>query len=266
MIDVLTQRLSRYPAPEKQARLREYLQELILKLIEKSGTAPQLAFIGGTALRILYDLQRFSEDLDFSQVKPDFDFLELLQFLKRELTLYGFSITISHKTVGAVHGSFIKFSDLLYQLELSPFQNQNISIKLEVDTNPPLGYRLESTFIQNSFLTQVQHFDRPSLFSGKCHALLCRQYAKGRDYFDLLWFIGNKIQPNYPLLSAAYEQTHKKRIEFNNESLKTMFADRIQSVDFQKVIDDVAPFLMDRDHLRYFTTDSFLSVIKNWHD
>jgi predicted nucleotidyltransferase component of viral defense system len=265
MIELLEQRLQAYATPqEKQAQLREYLQELVLKLIEKSTHLTQLAFFGGTALRILYELPRFSEDLDFSQVDNDFDFLSLLHFLKRELTLYGFSVSLTQKTTGAVKNSFIKFEGLLYQLGLSQHSNQLLSIKLEIDTNPPCGYVLQTSMIQRAFLMQIQHFDKASLFAGKCHALLCRPYPKGRDYFDLLWFIGNQIVPNYGLLSNAYLQTENKDVVFDLEILKDLLSTKIRQADFAKVIADVDPFLIDQDALKYFTSESFLSVLLNW--
>lgn len=265
MIDLLQERLRQYhTSQEKYAYLREYLQELILKIIEKSAAMAHLAFVGGTALRILYKLPRFSEDLDFSQVEDGFDFLDLLHFIKRELGLYGFSVGVTQKSENTVKNSFIKFEGLLYRLNLSPHANQILSIQLEVDTNPPSGYLLQTSVINNAFFLQIQHFDQSSLFAGKCHALLCRPYPKGRDYFDLLWFIGNRIVPNYRFLSHAYAQTQKDEVVFEHEILKQRLIDRVCSVDFLKVISDVEPFLIEKDTLRYFSSGSFVALLESW--
>ena len=265
MIDLLQERLRQYhTSHERYAYLREYLQELILKIIEKSTSMAQLAFVGGTALRILYKLPRFSEDLDFSQVETSFDFLDLLHFIKRELGLYGFSVGVTQKSENTVKSSFIKFEGLLHRLNLSPHANQILSIKLEVDTNPPSGYLLQTSVINNAFFLQIQHFDQSSLFAGKCHALLCRPYPKGRDYFDLLWFMGNRIVPNYTFLSNAYAQTQKDEVVFEHEILKQRLIDRVCSVDFLKVISDVEPFLIEKDTLRYFSSGSFVALLESW--
>ncbi len=264
MRDVIARRLLSFKTQEeKYAHVREYLQELILALIEKQGAMPMLAFVGGTALRIIYDLPRFSEDLDFSQVSSDFDFLNLLHFIKKELTLYGFSVNLTRKEVGAVKNGFIKFSNLLHPLGLSPHSSQLLSIKLEMDTNPPAGYALQRTVINKTRLMYIQHFDLPSLFAGKCHAILCRPYAKGRDFFDLLWFIGKKIKPNYLLLTNAYHQTQHKDILFDPSILRKMLIEKIETVTFKDIIADVEPFLPPAESMRYFTQNTFISAVKS---
>lgn len=265
MKDMLAVKLAVYPTPEERVhRLREYLQELVLKRMESHGSMSQLAFVGGTALRVLYELPRFSEDLDFSQIQDGFEFTELLHYLKKELELYGFSVTLTKKESGAVKSSFIKFTDLLFPLGLSPNKNQIISVKLEVDTNPPAGYELQKSLVNKSFLMLLQHFDKPSLFAGKCHALLCGSFAKGRDYFDLLWFMGQRITPNYTLLTNAYAQTQSVSKPFSGAVLKEDLIKKIEATDFKKVLADVGPFLLNAEDRRYFSRDVFLAAVSGW--
>ena len=266
MIDFLKSKLGQSVIAElRHHMLREYLQELILSLIDKSKEGVSLAFVGGTALRILYDLPRFSEDLDFCLVKSDkFGFSDLLQFLKRELTLRGFNVVLTKKEAGTVKNSYIKFQDLLFPLGLTSQKNQVLSIKLEIDTSPPSGYGLQQSVINKSFLISLQHYDKPSLFAGKCHALLCRKYAKGRDYFDLLWFIGNKITPNYTLLENAYYQTENKQIKFDFKEVARALKETVSQADFAKIKSDISPFLLDHDQIKLFNRDYFLDVIEGW--
>ncbi len=266
MIDILRGVVAPYASHrEKQHRLREYLQEMLLKLIEQNKIGHRIGFVGGTALRILFDLNRFSEDLDFSLLDHDpFDFQKILETLKRELVLRGFAVELTRKEVGAVKSSFIKFRKVLFDVGLSPYEDEKLSVKFEIDTNPPPGFKTQTTLISKSSLIEVVHFDRPSLFAGKCNALLCRTYAKGRDYYDLLWYVAQKIVPNYLLIENGFMQTQHQRIPFDFEILKKMLLEKIQSVDFEKIRKDVEPFLIDPTEIRYFEREKFIRVVDAW--
>jgi predicted nucleotidyltransferase component of viral defense system len=120
--------------------LREYLQAYILRILHERNCFEHIAFIGGTSLRLLHGLPRFSEDLDFSLISSElFNFEKLLKGLKSDLTGSGYSVDISFKSNKAVNSAFIKFQTLLFEAEISPMKSQNMSIKIEIDSNPPEG-------------------------------------------------------------------------------------------------------------------------------
>ncbi|MBU0672427.1 MAG: nucleotidyl transferase AbiEii/AbiGii toxin family protein, partial [Candidatus Margulisbacteria bacterium] len=204
MKDILLTKLAGLRTNEEKYNVtREFLQELVLQIIDRQGYFTHLAFIGGTALRIIYDLPRFSEDLDFCLIKKNgFRFDSLLKTLKRELALNGFEVeeTAADKKERAVLGEFIRFKGLLFELGLTSHKSEKLFIKLEIDSKPPAGYRTEVVMVNKNFLFKVQSYDLPSLFAAKLHAFLFRKYAKGRDYYDLLWFLARKTPVNYKLL------------------------------------------------------------------
>lgn len=247
---------------EKYNYLREYLQLLILKILDEKGYFNHIAFVGGTALRILYDLNRFSEDLVFSLTgQQNYSFADSMKTIKHELNKQNLTVDIATKDQKTVASAFIKFDSLLFELGLSAHKDQKLSVKFEVDQNPPLGYQTEFSMINKEFLIGISHYDLPSLFAGKLHALLCRTYTKGRDYYDLLWYLGKKITPNYALLENAIQQTEHEKLQLNKEKLVELLTKRIEQTDFKKIRADVEPFLADEKELRYFDKNIFLSLI-----
>ncbi len=266
MISVLQHLLTPLKTPQQKLnRLREYTQALLLKMIEKHGDMKNLVFVGGTALRIVYGISRYSEDLDFSWIgSHPLQFKSIVSFLERELRLAGFEVIFTSKETRIVHSCFIKFSGLLYALGLSTTKSRHFSVKLEIDTNPPQRYVLQTSNINQDFFFQTQHHDLSTLCAGKCCAILCRPYAKGRDFYDLLWLMAKKIHPNYRFLSEAYTQITQKKILFNHELLKDKLTIKLREVDFKKIHSDVLPFLMDPDELKYLTADSLIELTAQW--
>jgi predicted nucleotidyltransferase component of viral defense system len=250
-------------AEEKYNVAREFLQELILQIMDRSGYFSGLAFVGGTALRILYDLLRFSEDLDFCLInKRGFKFDRLLAAIRKELELNGFEIEISRGKDRTVLSEFIKFKGLLYELGIAGQKSEKLFIKLEIDSNPPSGYGTEVQLVNKDFLFKVQSYDLPSLFASKLHAFLFRKYAKGRDCYDLLWFLSKRTPVNYKLLSAAASQTENKTFHINAELLKRMLIDKVNKADFSHVSRDVAVFLHKKEEKEYFKKEYFLAAIE----
>lgn len=263
MFEIMAEKLKNIEGnANKYNYLREYLQLLILRILDEKGYFRQLAFVGGTALRILYDLRRFSEDLDFSLVsKKDYQFSEIMTALQRSLEKQNFDVDITSKTEKTVASAFIKFNQLLYQLNLSPHKEKKISVKFEVDQHPPLGYKTELSLFNKEFLFSINHYDLPSLYASKLHAVLCRRYTKGRDYYDLLWYFGHRIEPNYLLLERAIEQTEHKKLVLDKKNLHALLENHLEKVDFSKIKKDIEPFLEDHQELRYFTKDFFVKAI-----
>lgn len=218
---------------------------------------------GEQLYRILYDLPRFSEDLDFCLVgEKGFNFGSLLETIRKELTLNGFEIELTRSRDRTVLSEFIKFKGLLFDLGLTRHKAEKLFIKLEIDSNPPPGYKTEIVLVNKDFLFKVRSYDLPSFFASKLHAFLFRKYIKGRDYYDLLWFLTRKTPVNYELLSAAAEQTEGKEYHLDAGALKKMLTDKIGRVDFSHVLRDVAAFLSRKEEKEYFKKEYFISAIE----
>lgn len=258
MKDVILNRLKPLVGIElKFNMLREDLQCMVLKVVEERGYIKNLAFVGGTALRFLYDLKRFSEDLDFSLVDPaGFSFDDFVKDIEKSFDAWGIGLEFKSKSVGAVQNMMLKFSGLMYETGVSRRQNQKLLIKLEVDTKPPAGYRAEVSFLNKLMPMNVCHYDLPSLFSGKLHACLFRQYTKARDFYDLMWFLNKKIQPNLPQLENAIFQTTGDKPSLDIAKLKKMLADRIKAADFEKIRREISVFLADPSESKYLTREN----------
>lgn len=167
--------------------LREYLQAFVLRSLHESEAFTKIAFVGGTALRFLENLPRFSEDLDFSLINSEgYDPKTWLTKIRRDLEFAGFDCSVSLNTKKVVNVSWIRVSNLLQHAELSNRAEQKLSIKLEIDTKPPAGAEIEKTLIVKHLTFALSHYRLSSLMAGKIHALISRNYPKGRDWFDLL--------------------------------------------------------------------------------
>jgi len=147
---------------------------------------------------------------------------------------------------------------------LSPHKNAKISIKLEIDTNPPSGSKQELSLYNSTFLFYILHYDLPSLFSGKLHALLCREYTKGRDWYDLLWYLSNfrDLKPNLIMLKRAIKQTCKRRIEIEKGNWKQILKQEIDELDIEKVKKDVKPFLENHNEIEFLNKESIYQILE----
>ena len=245
---------------------REYLQARILESLQIAGGMIPLAFQGGTALRFLYDLPRFSEDLDFAleRSKENFDIRKFLDKIQRDFEKENYMVQLKVNTKKVVHSAFIRFPGLLYELGLSAHRNQVLSIKLEVDTNPPVGAGLETTVIRRHVTLQLQHHDRSSLMAGKLHAVLQRDYVKGRDIYDLFWYLSNRHwpEPNLGLLNNALEQSGWTRGELSKSNWRKAVQAKIEDMSWERVVDDVTPFLEREAELELLTLDNIISLLK----
>jgi hypothetical protein len=169
-------------------RLREYLQVLVLRSLHECEAFRPLAFVGGTALRFLHGLSRFSEDLDFSLVSPEgYAPLEWMARVKRDLLLAGFQPEVTWNERHVVHTAWVRVAGILHDAGLAGRPAQKLAIKVEIDTCPPAGARCERRVVTRHLTFLIQHYDLPSLLAGKLHAAITRRYAKGRDWYDLLW-------------------------------------------------------------------------------
>ena len=265
MIELIKQRLTKeMPDEEKLNRARELIQLLCLKILDEKKYFERLAFTGGTALRIIFTMRRFSEDIDFSLVKKrGYSFWRMNDDLLKGLQAVGLEAESKPKAEKAVHSAMLKFSGLLKEIGLSPFEGQKLSIKLEVDTNPPKGGRVQSRIIQKSYVFSVAHFDLPSMFAAKLHACFYRKYLKGRDLYDFIWYMGNKVKPNFTLLNNAIVQTQGKNPKINEGNFKVFLMKGIEKVDFKEAKKDVERFLEDKSELRLFDAKLIKSSIES---
>jgi len=195
---------------EKLNLLREYVQAQSLRSLHESEAFVNLAFVGGTSLRFVYNLPRFSEDLNFALENADrYEPKVWMKKLKSDLTFAGFDVSVNWNDRSTVHKGWVKIGRLLHDARLAAMKDQKLSIKLEIDTRPPAGARSERTLITRHAMLSIRHYDLPSLMAGKVHALLSRKYAKGRDWYDLLWYLGKRppVMPNLEQLQNALDQT-----------------------------------------------------------
>lgn len=253
----------------KQSIVREYLQSRLLQMLQEEKAFLNLAFLGGTSLRFLYSLPRYSEDLDFSKIgQVSLEFNDILNSIIKNFELENYNVQLKKSKEKTVLSAFIKFPSLLHELDLSPHHDETLSVKIEIDTNPPAGANTEITLIRKYVLLNILHYDKPSLFAGKLHAILARKYVKGRDLFDLIWILANPQwpPPNFILLNNALKQTGWKGPEINQTNWADIISSRIKAIDWKRAIDDTIPFL-EREAEKYLLTrDNCLNLLDQFHN
>lgn len=234
---------------------RELLQYCILNSLSKSGFFNNAAFLGGTSLRLFYGLDRYSEDLDFSVIKQtkDFDFAPFLSFVEEDLSKNGIKIETKNKSREdlPVKRAFIKDNSIARLLEFKWASRrtdtpEKITVKLEIDTNPPAGAYLKSKIISFPDKQNVVLYDESSAFAGKCHALLTRKYTKGRDWYDFLFYVANKIPPNRQLLTNALIQTNDYIYDdkvISSKHLIQMLNNKIETLNMDEILEDLNGFI-----------------------
>ena len=244
--------------------MREYLQAYILRIMHDNKVFQNCAFLGGTALRFLYHLPRFSEDLDFSLVRGSSPFLMIIQNVKRELSLAGYNISVSYNDQKTVKAAFMKFEGLMHEAGISPHKGQKFSVKIELDTNPPAGGILKTEIVNKYFPISFLSYDLSSLFAGKIGAVLSRKYTKGRDYFDLGWYLSRwrDIAPNITLLNNALDQTGYKGQRPTEINWRDCLHVIVEKADWAKVYRDVESFLENVPDMDIFTKENVLGLIK----
>jgi len=247
--------------------LREYLQARILQQIALSGSMTSIAFHGGTALRFLYALPRYSEDLDFAleRAREDFSFEGMLERAVRGFEREGYAVDLKlMRDRTAVRKAYLKFPGLLHEMELSPHDSQVISIKIEVDTNPPSGAVCEISEVRRYALARVYHHDRASLYAGKLAAVLMRQYTKGRDLYDLMWYAADPAwpAPNLLLLNNAVAQGDRAGSVLREDNWRSVVLEHLGRVDWLKARREAQEFLErieESDLLEYATFERLLT-------
>jgi len=256
-IKIVEDRLKYYQPKNKRDELnalKEIAQEITLSALSRSDFFKVGAFHGGTCLRIAYGLPRFSEDLDFVLYKKNTDFTwqPYLKEIETEFKLYDLSLRVTDRSKAnqAVKKAFLKetsFGKVLnLQYERNASDKQVITIKLEIDTIPPAGSKFENKIVEfpSPFSMTTQSIS--SLFAGKIHALLCRDYVKGRDWYDFVWYVSRKTNVNYDLLQSALMQQgpwREKKLAINKDWLVFQLGTKIKTIDWNTAKDDVINFI-----------------------
>jgi predicted nucleotidyltransferase component of viral defense system len=245
--------------------LREYLQTLVLRSFHESEAFRSLAFVGGTALRFLHGLPRFSEDLDFSLVSPDgYAGQAWMAKVKRDLALAGFTPEVTWNERKTVHTGWVRLRGLLHDAGLSPLADEKLAIKVEVDTRPPGGGRCDRQIVTRHLSFLLQYYDPPSLMAGKVHALLARRYAKGRDWYDLVWYLSKRppVTPNLTLLQNALDQTQGAG-RVDAQHWREAVRDRLAAMDMKVLLADVGPFLERSVDATMITRENLLGLLRD---
>lgn len=255
MKDIIQKKLESYRAQTEQDEenaLKEITQEVALYALAKSGFFENVAFQGGTSLRMVHGLDRFSEDLDFALItaNPNFDLGPYLEQTSRHMQSYGYNMEVTGQEQfdKNVRKRFLKDESIKKILEFKHLSqtNKKINIKVELDVNPPKGALHELHFLDFPTDYSIACHSLPSLFSGKLHALLCRPFIKGRDWYDFSWYISQKVAPNFDLLKNALFQTGpwaQQKNTINSAWLTKEMSIKIKSLNWSRAIEDVAPFL-----------------------
>lgn len=260
---------------KEQTKLREILQQMALLGLERHGFFEKAAFYGGTALRILFDLNRFSEDLDFTLLQPDsqFDFKPYLEGMVKELASFGFETEVSVKDKNIetnVVSAFLKANTWKAYLaigeEKKTHRDEKVRIKIEVDTDPPLQFRVENRVVLNPVSFNVLTLHLSDLFAGKLHAVLYRAWKgriKGRDWFDLIWYLQKEVPLSISHLETRMKQAdHLKRNEtLDRNRVLEMLQTRIREVDWKSAKADVEAFIADPEQIKIWSPEYFLGAI-----
>ena len=285
MMSSIQSMMERYQPQNAEAyrnALKEIVQEIALHGMSKSGFFQEGAFYGGTALRIFYGLHRFSEDMDFSLVHPNpsFALSDYLPAVEEELSAVGLKMRVEQKNktkVTDIQSAFIKGGTLIQIISIQQtdevlipgiHKQEQLKIKLEVDTNPPPGAGFELRYALRPVPYVVRLYDKPSLFAGKIHAVLCRNWArriKGRDLYDYVWYLSQDTPVNLFHLQKRLEQSDRwdSSKQLALQDTKDMLKERFSQLDFEAAKKDVIPFLSDASELDLWNAGFFQAITEN---
>lgn len=283
MNPVIDTMLSRYKCTTTQDyenALKEIMQEVALLGLWRAKFFEYAAFYGGTSLRILYQLDRFSEDLDFSLLEPqkNFGLSPYLKAVETELDSIGFNVSVEEKNKNmqtAIESAFVKAGTKEHLLKISVpdskigqiQSNKIMSIKLEVDTDPPSGFETEAKILLQPIPFAVKTYKEPDLFAGKIHAILHRGWknrVKGRDYYDFIWFISRNIPVHLSHLEQRLRQSGgwESKKHMQPKDLYSLLEKKLSNLDINAAKKDIRPFLRDPAATEIWSVEFFLSLLE----
>ena len=281
MNNIIQKMLEKYEINSEQDEInamKEIIQEIVLSGLSRGKFFDEAAFYGGTALRIFYGLDRFSEDLDFALIKPNpnFDLSKYFSFVEEEVKSYGLKLIINKKekekesniTSAFLKGNIMEhillfFTDNNYQTNNKLLKD--IKIKFEVDINPPAGanYELKYQLLPSPY--QIRIYDLPSLFAGKIHAILCRKWnlrTKGRDLYDYVFFLSLNTKVNIDLVKNKLIESKyiEENDSFNLDVLKKLLKEKFKEINYDNAKEDFKPFIKNQSSLDLWSSDFFISI------
>lgn len=281
MNSILEQMLNNHNAQsltEKKNGIKEVVQEIVLCGLSRAGFFHEYAFYGGTALRIFYGLDRFSEDLDFSLLEPNenFQLATYIPTLEKEVNAYGLNLKIENKAKTAtsdIQSAFIKGNTkeqlFLFYADDSAARsitgNELIKVKFEVDTAPPPYATYEQKYRLMPMPYEVKLYDKSSLFAGKIHAVICRAWknrVKGRDLYDYVFYLSRNIPVNLKHLNARLVDSgfEGARYDLSLEEIKDILARRFSAIDYDQAKTDVLPFIKNTSALELWSKEFFVGI------
>ncbi len=276
--------LERYDFTQDDAyeALREILQEIVLRGLYDAGFFEHAVFYGAAALRILYGLPRFSEDLDFLllEIDPSFDLAKYEKAVKDRLFEYGFEVEIETKIKASnVQSAFLKGTTVKHLLSINAPENvvgqfhrdKLVKIKFEVDTQPPGDFEYENKLHLQPTPFMIKSMVPSSLFAGKMHAVLCRGWSnrpKGRDWYDLVWYVSKGIELDLKHLRERLRQNCKAMEHdgfeipgiINDVAVNKLLKQRISSLDINAAKEDVSRFIADKKELDIWSEEFFNAI------
>lgn len=279
-LSAMFERYSPASAEDYENAFKEIIQEIALLGLWRTKFFERAAFYGGTALRILYGLDRFSEDMDFSLLKRDrrFDLQPYCTGIADELEGFGLNVTVETKEKSsktAIESAFIKAGTLQNLIMIdAPTQiskkvpsNRSIKIKLEVDVDPPLGFDTEAKYLLQPIPFSVNTYKPPDLFAGKMHAVLCRQWktrVKGRDWYDFVWYVARATPLHLKHLETRMKQSghFPKSQRLTQDRFVKLLRDKISKLDVTAAKKDVLPMLKDPASVKVWSKRFFEELIK----
>lgn len=284
MQTIINQMVSNYDIKnleDKKNALKEVVQEVALSGLARAGFFKDAAFYGGTALRIFYGLDRFSEDLDFSLLTPnrEFDLKKYFSFIEKEANSLGLNFKVEEKIKkddSNIKSAFLKGGTKEHIISFykndTELKNINpkevIKIKFEIDVCPPEYAEFENKFRLLPYPYQVKLYDMPSLFAGKIHAVLCRAWQKrikGRDLYDYIFYLSQNAKVNLKHLKARLVQTgnFETNDDLTIDKLKELLIEKFSNIDYQQAKEDVLPFIKDKSKLDIWSKEFFIDITKN---
>lgn len=245
--------------------LYEVMQQVVLSGLYRGGFFNEAAFYGGTCLRIFYGLKRYSEDMDFSLLakNPDFNLEKYFPAIIEEARLLGREIVITKKdkkNFSRVESAFLKDNTDVYNLSFAT--DKTLKIKIEVDTDPPLGFETEQKLLMMPFSFNTRCMVPSDLYAEKMHALLFRQWKhriKGRDWYDFEWYVRNRIPLDFAHLQERAREFNG--IELTKDEFIRMLKKRLKKADIKQVKDDVMPFIENIHELDIWSNEYFVQLV-----
>ena len=286
MNNIITQMLAKYEiknVDDEINALKEIIQEIVLSGLSRGSFFDVAAFYGGTALRIFHHLDRFSEDLDFALIEAnsDFQLSTYFPYIEKELKAYGLNLEVSTKekiNESNITSAVVRGGTLEHILKFFPNDENNqynhllkkIKIKFEVDINPPSGANYEYKYKLLPSPHQIKVYDMPSLFAGKIHAILCRNWkirVKGRDLYDYVFFLANHTSVNLELIKNKLIASNyiDPNSSFDILVLKKLLIAKFSVIDYKEAKEDVLPFIKDFQSLNLWSQDFFCNITEDLH-